>query len=105
LVGRIVGIQQIDIANLISGEQRELIFEERVAFALSGSVYGNENRAFVCVVAVDGGEFDKVSFAVGGHGEIADYIAVESGSVHVERRVLSAREGSVDVLGLKVSGV
>jgi hypothetical protein len=105
LVARIVWVQQIDIADLVSGEQRELIFEECVAFALSRSVYGNEDRAFVCVVAVDGGEFDKVSFAVGGHGEIADDIAVESGSVHVERRVLSAREGSVDVFGLEISGV
>jgi hypothetical protein len=82
-----------------------LIFEERVAFSLGRSVDGDEDCAFVCVVAIDGGEFDKVSFAVGGHGEVADDITIESGSVHVQWRVLSAREGSVDVLGLEISGV
>lgn len=101
-IGCIVRIQSVDLLELRSCEQGELVFEESVAFADAAGVCGDEDGAFVCVVAVDGGEFDEVAFAVGGHGEVTYDVVVESGSVHVEGRVLSAGERSVDVLGLEV---
>jgi hypothetical protein len=105
LVGCIVRVECVDFADLVKSQEGELVFEESVAFTLGRSVDGNEHGAFVCVVAVDGGEFDEVALAECGHGEIGDHISVESGSIHVQWRVLSAREGSVDVLGLEISGV
>ena len=105
LVASIVGVQLIDLLDLAQSQERELILEESVAFALSRSVDGNKNGAFVCVVAVDGGQFDKVSLAVGSHGEIGDDIAIEGGTIHVQRSALCTGERSVDVLGLEVSGV
>jgi hypothetical protein len=105
LVGCIVRVECVDFADLVKSQEGELVFEESVAFALGRSVDGNEHGALVCVVAVDGGEFDEVALAECGHGEITDHISVESGSIHVQWRVLSAREGSVDVLGLEISGV
>ena len=105
MVGSIVGIQSIDLLDLLQSQERELVFEESVAFALRRSVDRNENSSFICVVAVDGRELDEVAFAIGGHGEIGDDIAVKGRSVHVQWRVLGAGEWSVDVLGLEVSSV
>jgi hypothetical protein len=105
LVGCIVRVECVDFADLVKSQEGELVFEESVAFTLGRSVDRDEDGAFVCVVAVDGGEFDEIALAEGGHGEITDYISVESGSIHVQWRVLSAREGSIDVLGLQISGV
>jgi len=100
LIACVVGVQFVDLLDLAERQQRELVFEERVAFALGGSVDGDENSAFVCVVAVDGRQLDEVSLAVGSHGEIGDDVAIEGRAIHVQGSALCAREGSVDVFGL-----
>ena len=98
---RVVGIPY---PQLRGRDRGELVLDESIAFANIGRVHGSEDGAFVCVVACERGDVDESPGSVGGVGVVGYEIVVECGAVHIERRVLGAGKGCVDVLGLQILG-
>ena len=97
-------VEGVPFAQLREGDVGELGFDESVRVGYVGCGVGSEDCAFVLRVAVDGGELDEVAVGVGWVGVFFDEVVVEGWAVHVERWILGAWEGRVEVDCLEFVG-